>query len=262
MKQKPTWNWMFVGGSALLLAGLSPAPMRAQQSTEVKEKPPMYSYIANWEVPRAQWKEIESQTSKKNGLMQKSLADGSIVAFGNDTNLVHQEGQPTHDSWWSSMTMAGLLKVLEAAKASGSADSPVFAASKHYDQVFESRYYNWRSGSFANGVTRVSVWKLKADSPNDAIDQLAKNLYVPVLEKLLANGSIYEYEIDEQTIHTADPSVFFVVFIANGPEGIDKWNAAMTDAVKRSPFALPAFGSWVDYPAHRDELASTTATYK
>lgn len=253
---------MFVGGCALLLAGLLPAPMHAQQQMEVKEKPPMYSYIADWEVPRAQWKEIESQTSKNNALMQKSLADGSIVAFGNDTNLIHKEGEATHDTWWSSMSMSGLLKVLEAAKASGSADSPVFAASKHYDQVFEARYYNWRPGSFTNGYTRVATWKLKADAPNDAIDQLAKNFYVPLLEKLLADGSIYEYEIDEMSIHTGDPSVFYVIFIANGPEGIDKWNAAMTDAVKRSPFAMPAFGSWVDYTAHRDNLDLTAATYK
>jgi len=74
------------------------------------------------------------------------------------------------------------------------------------------------------------VWKLKADAPNDAIDQVAKNFYVPLFEKLLADGSIYEYEIDERTIHTEDPSEFVIVFIANGPEGLDKWSAAITDS--------------------------------
>jgi len=38
---------------ALALAGLWAAPAHAQMS-EVKEKPPMYSYVANWNIPRAQ----------------------------------------------------------------------------------------------------------------------------------------------------------------------------------------------------------------
>ena len=33
------------------------APARAQMS-EVKEKPPMYSYISFWNIPRAQWAEM------------------------------------------------------------------------------------------------------------------------------------------------------------------------------------------------------------
>jgi hypothetical protein len=35
------------------------------------------------------------------------------------------------------------------------------------------------------------------------------------------------------------------------------------DEISRTvPFALPAFGSWVDSSAHRDGLYLTTATYK
>ena len=262
MRQQPHWNWMLVGSWAILLAGVWPAPIRAQQSMEVKEKPPMYLYIAEWEVPRNQWKDIESETSKNRALMQKFLEEGNIVGYGSDVALIHQDGDSTHDTWWASMSIANLMRVLEANKTSGSADAPVFAASKHHDDLWECRYYNWRSGSFTNGYTRVASWKLKADAPSDAIDQMARNFYVPLLEQLLADGSIYEYEISEENIHTGDPSIFFVLLIANGPEGIDKWNAAMADALKRSPFASSMFGSWVDYSAHRDGLDLTTATFK
>jgi hypothetical protein len=34
------------------------------------------------------------------------------------------------------------------------------------------------------------------------------------------------------------------------------------DSEKGIPFAGAAFGSWIDYPAHRDSLDVTTATYK
>jgi len=222
----------------------------------------MYSYVANWEISRDKWKEIEDQLGKSVGQRDKYLNDGTLVGSGIDINLVHQDGQSTHDVWWSSMTWAGLLKVLQANKTSGAADAPVFATGKHHDDIWASRYYNWRPGSFTNGYTRVASWKLKPDAPGDAIDQFAKNFYVPLLEKLLADGSIYEYEIDEQALHTQDPAVFIIVVIANGAEGLDRWNAAITESQKSSPFASSAFGSWIEAAAHRDSLDLTAATYK
>jgi len=254
-----TTKW--VCASACLLAALGTVPARSQPM-EIKEKPAMYSYVANWEIPRDKWKDIESRAGNINGLMDKFLADGSIVAHGNDITLIHKEGESTHDTWWSSMSWAGLLKVLAAAKSSGAADAPVYATGKHYDRVLVARYYNWRSGAFTNGYTRVATWTLKPDAPNDAIDQIAKNLMAPILEKLLADGAIYEYEIDEQAIHIENPGVFMVVLIANGPEGLDKFNAAVAEFGKTAPLASSAFYAWMDYTAHRDFLFQTAATYK
>jgi hypothetical protein len=36
----------------------------------------------------------------------KALADGTIVGYGNDEDLVHQAYGETHDNWWSAMSMA------------------------------------------------------------------------------------------------------------------------------------------------------------
>jgi len=259
MKQQA--KLIFVGLGALLLAGLWPTTARAQQKMEVKEKPPMYSYVAEWEVARDKFKEIENQLGKNSAPMEKMLSDGAIVGFGTDVNLVHKEGESTHDIWWSSMSWASLMKV-DLTLRNSNADAPVLATGKHFDRIYAARYYNWRSGSFTNGYTRVGIWKLKTDAPDNAVDQLSKSLYVPMFEKLLADGSIYEYEIDEEAIHTGDPSIFVIVVIANGPEGLDKLTAALGESLKGAPFALPAFGSWVDYAAHRDGLDLTTGTYK
>ena len=255
-------KWMLMSVCALLLVGLGPATANAQQRMEVKAKAPMYSYIANWEVSRDKFKDMEGQLGTNNGLMAKHLADGSLIGFGNDITLVHREGESTHDTWWSSMSWGGLMKVLEDVKATGTSNAPVFAASKHNDRIYAARYYNWRAGSFTNGYTRVAIYKFKPGAPDDAVDQVAKSFAVPMFEKLLADGAIYEYEIDQEAVHSGDPATFMIVYIGNGPEGLDKGSAALAEFSKTSPFALAAFSSWVDAPAHRDGLYLTTASYK
>ena len=260
MKQQT--KWMLMSVCAIPLVGLGSATANAQQRMEVKAKAPMYSYIANWVVSRDKFKDTEGQLGTNNGLMAKRLADGSLIGFGNDITLVHREGESTHDTWWSSMSWGGLMKVLEDVKATGTSNAPVFAASKHNDRIYAARYYNWRAGSFTNGYTRVAIYKLKPAAPQDAIDQVAKSFVVPMFEKLLADGAIYEYEIDEEAVHSGDPATFLIVYIGNGPEGLDKGSSALAEFGKTVPFALSTFSSWVDSPAHRDGLYLTTATYK
>jgi hypothetical protein len=255
-------KWILTSVCAFALVGLLPATANAQQNMEVKAKAPMYSYIANWEVPRDKFKDMEGQLGANNGLLAKHVAGGSLVGFGNDITLVHKDGESTHDTWWSSMSWGGLMKALEDVKAAGTASAPVFAASKHNDRIYAARYYNWRAGSFTNGYTRVASYKLKPGAPDDAVDQVAKSFAVPMFEKLLADGAIYEYEIDQEAVHSGDPATFMIIYVGNGPEGLDKGSAALAEFSKTVPFALSAFGSWVDSAAHRDGLYHTTATYK
>jgi hypothetical protein len=104
------------------------------------------------------------------------------------------------------MSMAGLLNVLEQFYQSGSATSPVLAsATKHWDSIYVSRYYNWHSGTWKDVYTHGASYKLKADAPEDAVETLSKNLIVPLLEKMLADGVIHEYEVDTEAIHTEAP---------------------------------------------------------
>jgi hypothetical protein len=259
---RPEARRMAVSICVLPLLGLWPVAAHAQPKMEVKEKAPMYSYIANWEVSRDKFKDMEAQLGKNNALMGKHLAGGTLIGFGNDVTLVHREGESTHDIWWSSMSWGGMMKVLDAIKNAGGAEAPVLATGKHNDRIYASRYYNWRAGSFTNGFTRVATWKLKPGAPDDTVDQVAKSFAVPMFEKLLADGAIYEYEIDQEAVHSGDPATFMVIYVGNGPEGLDKGSAALAEFSKTSPLALAAFSSWVDAPAHRDGLYHTTATYK
>ena len=253
------------GRVAVLVCALLAGPLLATlaHAQEVKEKPRMYTYVADWVIPRAQWGEMEKSYAASQKILDKAMASGTIVGYGNDENLVHQPDAETHDNWWSAMSMAGLINVLEQFYQTGNATSPVqISATKHWDSIFVSKYYNWHPGSFKNGYTHLGAYKLAKDAPNDAIDVLSKNFVVPLLEKLLADGTIHEYEIDTQAIHTEAPGTFFIVYIASSPEGLDKADSAVRDAVKASPFSGPAFGSMTDSTEHRDELARTSATYK
>lgn len=256
--------------SSCILAGLCAFTMFAlcaaesgAQSSEVKEKPPMYSYIANWQIPRAHWADMDKDAAANKTILDKALADGTIIGYGNDENLVHQSDGETHDNWWSAMSMAGLIKVLDMFYASTNRSSDVLAsATKHWDLIFVSRYYNWRPGSYKGAYTHVGAYKLKADAPDDAVEALSKNLVVPLLEKMLADGTILEYEIDTQAIHSEAPGVFWISYIAPTPEGLDKVQAAVSDRSKAQPLLASAFGSMTESSGHRDELIKGDGTYK
>jgi hypothetical protein len=237
------------------------APARAQDGP--KDKPPMYSYVSNWSIPRSQWAEMEKGNAADQKVLDKAMADGTIIGYGNDMNMVHQPEGGTHDDWWSSMSMAGVLNVLDKFYKSGTPTSPVLAsATKHWDNIFVSRYYNWRPGSYKGVYTRVAAYKLKPGAPDDAVEIISKSMIVPMMEKMLADGTLIEYEIDTEAVHTEDPGSFWIVFITPSADGLDKFSAALRDVNKMNPLRVPAFASMVDFSVHRDYLDTTNATYK
>jgi hypothetical protein len=255
------WN-VFAGLCGLTMLALCAIPAGGQ-TAEVKEKPPMYSYVADWQIPRARWPEMEKANSADKAILDKAISDGTIVGFGDDESLIHQPDGWTHDNWWSAMSMAGLLKVLDQLSGSGTDGLSVLqSATKHSDSIYISRYYNWRSGSWKGGYTHVSVYKLKSDAPDDAVDTISKQLLVPLMEKQLADGAILEYEVDTEAIHTESPGTFEVVYVSPTADGLDKVNAAIQAVIKAQPLSGAAFGSMVDSSGHRDELSRAKGTYK
>jgi hypothetical protein len=244
------------------LAVLCAAPALAQMS-DTKEKSPMYSYVSLWNIPRAQWADMAKNDAADEPILAKAMAAGTLIGYGNDSVLIHQPDAPTHDGWWSSTSLAGLMNVLDQFYKAGNATTPVLEnAAKHWDEIYVSHHYNWHAGSWKGIYTRVSTYKLKADAPNDAVDLLSKNLFEPVLEKLLSEGVIHEYEIDEEAFHNDAPGTITIAVVVANAEGLDKYNAAVRDAVRMSPLASPAFGSMVDFNPHRDYLLRTNATFK
>ena len=206
---------------------------------------------------------MEKVSAAEEPIFQKAMADGILVGYGNDKNLVHTTEGETHDGWWSANSMAGLVKVLDQLLAADISASPMSAnPTKHWDEIYVSRYYNWKSGSYKGGYVHVAAYKLKANAPDDALSQLSKNMFVPLMEKLLADGTILEYEIDTQAIHTIAPGMFLIVTVSAQPEGLDTVQMAISRAQREHPLEIAAFASMEDFSAHRDELLKGNGTFK
>jgi hypothetical protein len=235
---------------------MSVEPAVAQTAAE---KPPLYTYVSEWTVPRAMWPDYDKQQSAGVDAMKKLVADGTLVSFGDFATLNHQEGAPTHGSWFSASSMANLMKVLEGLRAGPTLTSPVFAASRHWDYIVSSRNYNGHSGTFTNGYLRVATWVGKPGG--DPANKVLKASMAALVEKMFADGALHAYTIDQEVVHTMDRNAFFVVMVTNGPEGLDKFDAAIEEMNKSNPTALAAFSSLIDEHAqHTDMLARVSTT--
>jgi hypothetical protein len=233
------------------------------QTPEVKEKPPLYTYIGEFAFPRAKWAEVAKQTAVEQKVFDQALAAGRLVGYGSDIELIHTADGTTHDSFWSSMSLAGVLGVLDDLEKVPSTTGSLFAsATRHEDNLLVSRYYNWKSGGVKGGYTHVSAYTFKDSAPDNALDVISKTFGVPLFEKLLAEGTVIEYEIDEEQIHTGNPGRFWVVYLCKTAADLDKVDAALGGAFGASPFIGVALDHMVQNADHRDYLERTDAVYK
>ena len=89
--------WVALAGWTVFAISAGCATPARVQTAEVKEKPPMYSYIAVWNIPRDQWEARENQAAAARKILERAVADGTIAAYGFDRN-------PLHDTFWLSMS--------------------------------------------------------------------------------------------------------------------------------------------------------------
>lgn len=243
---------IFLGVGALVLMTLGAKQVSAQSQSA--EKPRMYTYVSEWSVPRAMWDDYLKNEAADNDMLKKAVGDGTLTGYGTFTVLNHTEGAPTHGTWFSAGSMANILKFLEGLRTAPGATSAPLAAAKHWDYVMESRNYNYHSGTFTNGYLRVGNWRAKAGS-SDPDGKILKATIGALLDKLVADGALHGYQIDEETVHSSDPGSIDIAIIANGAEGIDKFNMALEEAQKNNPAAWAGFETTIDPTGHRDMLA-------
>jgi hypothetical protein len=194
---------VMMGVAGLAVLGMT-ATLAGAQTVVVKEKPPLYRYVSYWTFPRAHWADVDKDNATGNQkILAPALADGALVGYGDDENQVHSAEGLTHDNWWQANSIAGWMKVLEAFHNGGGSSSPLLVSStKHWDQIYISSFYNWKAGSWKGAYGYAGTYKLKPDAPDadDAVRALS-SYYVPVFEKMLADGTIVEYEIDSARIY-------------------------------------------------------------
>lgn len=217
----------------------------------------MYIYVSQWAVPRAQWAEVAKLNEADRPMMEKLVADGTITGYGEFTNLIHGEGQPTHGNWFTATSEGKILKVLEAFFARPEVTAPVLAASKHWDYFLVSRTHNQRSGKFEGAYLSVSRWDVKPGQ-DAAFRNLLKKRLLPDLEKLLADGVLVFYTVDAEDYHTEPPGAVEVAFATADASGMDKVAEAIEASFGKIPEAGLALALLTERESHRDFLARVT----
>ena len=233
--------------SVLVVAALS----RAQDD---QGKPPVYTYLSEWAVPRAQWPDMVKTDEQDRALYDKLVADGTIVSYGAYTNLIHQEGQPTHGTWFSATSEGKLMKALEAFYASpGSTTAPVEGASKHWDYILVSRIYKARPGKSEGGYLAGDQWDVKPGEMREYND-LVKKLIVPVYDKLMADGVVTSYGVSTEDYHQEKLGRVTEYITVADASGLDQVTKAFDDAFTQNPALGDAFQALVDRENHHDFL--------
>jgi hypothetical protein len=127
--------------------------------------------------------------------------------------------------------------------------------------VFVSRFYNWKAGG-AYRYTATYELKPEWPDPNAAIRTLS-TFDVPLFEKLLADGTIVEYEIDRELIRKTDaPAKFVYLVVTTSVEGLDKLTAVVRAAVSENPLLGPVFASMTVNQTPQIDILQVNATYK
>jgi hypothetical protein len=210
-----------IAGLLLIVLAVMLVPAALPQ---MEPAPIVYTYVSQFQVPRAHWAAYAEDTEKAFvPIVEKLSADGTLVGWSTFEHVVHTPEGYTHGSAWSSNTISGLMKVLDEIRKSAPRPSQI-AATKHEDLLMQSTMYHVGSGTPA--YARVICGLSKADKPGEYAAALKKYL-VPTFEEQLKKGVATFYGVDEQYVNTGAPSLRCLVIDYPNAEGMDKWAAAI-----------------------------------
>jgi hypothetical protein len=233
-----------------MLLALAASPARAQEGGQ----PAIYTYIAEWAVPREQWRDYSKATADERDTLDKLVADGTLIGYGEFSVLLHQEGRPTHGSWFTSNSRAGLLKALDAIYKLPQVTFPALAASKHWDFLTVSRIYGMKSGKLQGGYLGGANFQVKMGQGEAFMDMTRKQV-VPIMEKLKNEGAVSIYSVETEDFHSETPGTVTFVYVTPDASGIDKVEDALNGIFKDNPALESVFRSSVEWKGHNDFLA-------
>jgi hypothetical protein len=216
-----------------------------------------YTFVSFWAVPRAQWADFEKAGEQTNSILERLVADGTLVSWGSGAALVHTEDGYTHSNWFVSTSQAGIVKTLEALRTLSR--TPALASTtKHMDLMLHSIAHGGKTARGTSGIIRVAFWRAKPGRGDD-VEEFFKKYLQPDLDAGVADGSVLMYNFDSQQIHTDAPGAYnLAVIYANG-DGLDKSAAMLAAHAKENPAAGEGFGAMLETHAHRDMLSRILA---
>jgi len=224
--------------------------------SQMEQTPIVYTFVAEFQVPRANWAAYSEDTEKTAvPVLQKLTADGTLVAWSTFEQIVHTPDGYTHGAAWSSTSISGLMKVLDEIRKAGPRPGQI-AATKHEDYLMQTSLYHVGTGTPA--YLRVVCSMAKADKPGE-FTAMMKKLLLPTFEEQLKKGVATYYGIDEQYVNTTSPSTRCVVLNYPNAESMDKWAAALNATIaKWSPAEREEYLNATVLDSRRDIMARIT----
>ena len=222
----------------LLFVGMIAVPMALPQMMGPGQ-PVVYTFVSQFQVPRANWAQYAENTEKSFvSIAEKLVADGTILSYSTFEALVHTPEGYTHGAAFSSTTIAGLTKVLDEVRKAGPQPGQV-AATKHEDYLMQTSTYVVGSGTPA--YLRVVCQNAKPDKPEEYAAAVKKYIW-PMVEEQSKKGVVNYVGLDSQYVNNSAPSMRCLVINFPNADGIDKWAAAVNaNFSKMSPADRDAF---------------------
>jgi len=247
-----------VVGFVCLFVLIATALSLTSHAQNTNQKPTSYTYVAQWHVARAQWPDAKKLFEQDVATFDKLVTDGTLTGYGIFENIIHSEETSTHGIWFDAASMAGILKTLDALAAQPpSPYDVVLTNSKHWDEILESDTYGAHSGTFKGAFLDGSNFQVKPGHGRE-FRELVKSTFIPILEKLFADGVIHSYSMDAQSYHSDKPGSFDLVDMPVDAAAVDKVNAAFEAALSKNEALGAAMRNLTETAEHRDFLLRVT----
>ena len=240
----------------LVAAGIAAPIAFSQMGKMGMGQPVVYTFVSQFQVPRAHWAEYSENTEKSFvPIAEKMVADGTILTYVTFEHVVHTVDGYTHGAAFSSISIAGLTKVLDELRKAGPQAGQV-AATRHEDFLMQTSMYTTGGGALA--YLRVVCQNAKPDKP-EGYAAMIKKLLWPTVEEQLKKGVVSYVGLDSQYVNTTTPSTRCLVVDYPSAEAMDKWAAAVSATLgKMSPADSAAFYGAAVTDSRRDIMARIT----
>jgi hypothetical protein len=229
------------------------APAARAQQAEAPKQSVVYTYVSFFGVPRAQWAAYEKNAAGERKVFDSLLTDGTILSYGDGAMEVHEGlNAPTHVGWFSSSSMAGLMKALATLRSSAPPASEI-AYTMHSDAITMSTVYNGKGSTIENGYVLVQDWTPKPGHAEEFRDLMTK-YRKPALDAEVADGTLSGYSVEEDLIHTDTPGSYSLIAVFPNAAAMDKFYAEIESLHTKQPLFGDVYSATLDYAAHRDHL--------
>ena len=217
---------------------------------QMEQAHPVYIYVSQFQVPRANWAQYAEDTEKTvNPILERLMADGTLTGWSNTETIVHTPDGMTHATAWGSTSLAGIMRVLAELRKIGPRPSQI-AATKHEDLLLRSVYSHTSPVSGGGtGYLRVNCTLTQPGKSDDFVATIKKYLG-PTFEEQFKKGVATSYGMDEQYVLNGPGSMRCGVFTFANAENMNKWADAIAATFdKMSP---------EDRKGFQDAIASST----